>query len=244
VLFAISGRPADRSHHATPGSARRGRGHSLGCDGVRFLLRSCCRRCNACMRCRSAPPISVRSASSRAPYRPNSARPPQGLSRGGTRPGDGGLDGAWQAVLYTRWGGLAYGAMALLAAAGGVCALAARRLGIQRRLKSQMGLGPPRRPSAPKIIAGLVHRGELAAAQKHHVRREAAAGVRSSCAPCSGIDVHQKAWWPPGSAPGGPSSPGCHARVKSEPRPRCHADTLAPGSPPAPWCTPTGRGRR
>ena len=31
-------------------------------------------------------------------------------------------------VLYTRWGGLAYGAMALLAAAGGVCALAARRL--------------------------------------------------------------------------------------------------------------------
>jgi MFS transporter, PPP family, 3-phenylpropionic acid transporter len=31
-------------------------------------------------------------------------------------------------VLYTRWGGLAYGAMAFLAAAGGVCALAARRL--------------------------------------------------------------------------------------------------------------------
>ena len=31
-------------------------------------------------------------------------------------------------VLYTRWGGLAYGAMALLAGAGGVCALAARRL--------------------------------------------------------------------------------------------------------------------
>ena len=31
-------------------------------------------------------------------------------------------------VLYARWGGLAYGAMALLAAAGGVCALAARRL--------------------------------------------------------------------------------------------------------------------
>ena len=31
-------------------------------------------------------------------------------------------------VLYTRWGGLAYGAMALIAAAGGVCALAARRL--------------------------------------------------------------------------------------------------------------------
>jgi MFS transporter, PPP family, 3-phenylpropionic acid transporter len=31
-------------------------------------------------------------------------------------------------VLYARWGGLAYGAMAVLAAAGGVCALAARRL--------------------------------------------------------------------------------------------------------------------
>ena len=31
-------------------------------------------------------------------------------------------------VLYARWGSLAYGAMAALAVAGGVCALAARRL--------------------------------------------------------------------------------------------------------------------
>jgi PPP family 3-phenylpropionic acid transporter len=30
--------------------------------------------------------------------------------------------------LYARWGGLAYLAMALIAAAGGLCALAARRL--------------------------------------------------------------------------------------------------------------------
>jgi len=42
-------------------------------------------------------------------------------------------------LLYARWGGLAYGAMALAAAAGGVFALAAHRLTDGTRLKTKSG---------------------------------------------------------------------------------------------------------
>ncbi len=73
-------------------------------------------------------------------------------------------------LLYAGWGGVAYGAMALMAAAGGLLAAAA---------------------ADAFSLAGLIHRSELAAAEILHARRQAAAS-RDPAAHVLGIHVHQQ----------------------------------------------------
>jgi hypothetical protein len=109
VLFAISGRLRSRRRRCAGGRTgavmRWARWHSI-------LPPSCRRRCNACTRCRLARPISARSASSRARYRPRSAPPPRATSP----PLGLAMAASMALAAPTRAGSLAYGAMAVLAA--------------------------------------------------------------------------------------------------------------------------------
>ncbi len=88
-----------------------------------------------------------------------------------------GISGA----LYAHWGSLAYLAMAIMAAAGGLSAFAAFRFTSHLRQDSVL-----------TSVAGLVHRGKLAATEIHHPRRQAA----TTCNPAANIlriDFHQQA---------------------------------------------------
>ena len=128
VLFALSARlpAAFTPDRADPDRSRR-RAGALDRDGARPARRAARRCCNACTGCRSARRISARSlhwARRAGRARGDRAR----LSRG-RRPAlrwrrRTGLSG----LLYGRFGAAAYGAMALIAAAGLAAALVAHRL--------------------------------------------------------------------------------------------------------------------
>ena len=116
----------DQSDHAAGHRRRRG-GHPLDRHGVRSADRPPCRSSNACTACRSGRPISAPWDSSRGPRRRSSPPPRRALLPPPTEFVMAAATGS-AGLLYGSHGSMAYGAMVLPAAAGGLCALAAHRL--------------------------------------------------------------------------------------------------------------------
>ena len=116
-------------------------------------------------------------------------------------------------LLYGRFGAAAYGAMALVAAAGVVAALAAHRIADEDEIA--------------KLLAGPVHRGELAAGEIFHLARETAA-LGDPFLHVLRIDLHQQLR---AAAAGDRAAvlAGMPGGVEAEPRAARDADAVSAG---------------